>query len=912
MPDTQTSVLSLLHDGEILGSVPSQHLNGHLSIARRLGKAAELRRHAGCVNRLSFATDANLLASASDDTTVCIWDVASYSFKARVPTEHTLNLFGVRFMPHSDNEYVATGSMDWSVRVTHVETHMGRSFVCHQNRVKSVEVDQNMPQVILSSSEDGTVRLFDTRERHLQTPDSPEDSNVLIRLKDPPSAVDSPGLKAASLNPMDSHMLIVASDAVRIFDRRVLPCSTSNPADGTAAVLELCPSHLVSDAPERSDYACAGAQACATHAAFSDCGTRAVASFSGDHVYVFDVCGTRSRGCSTLFSQRMQRIRPSVRASRVDRLLRGAKASLASNLHSSSIYSLSQVLGISPGNVVALYLHSEALLRRGWISDHRAALTSTHQLRKLIESDSSKLAELIDASCSCDVSGSMANSFEALNDSKKSKLGRLWRAVLDIQLAAAVFGIIVPRGLIQFSSRWNRRRADGVQNKLAESRLKKLRDLIREARHQLETIQAEVHRMTGCQMHLRDLSAWLYEHRVSLIYQNCIVESESRLLKLRKSVKNALEVLRNDMAVTKVSTERSRRHRPVIDSAREDTPEDQGESMNLMPEVTVCIVHNARSGRLRRNSDWEISRSSAGTSDVDAISEQSNVARELEGRNIDEVFAEGREDDHDDQYRSNVGLTSAYTNGAEEANFSRSEMTEGEASGVIECSRREEDEKVAKPYLVERDADLESLSGESIPDDLSEEADEDLILDEDTLSVSSLKPEFWADWANVGYGRRFVGHRNVLTDIKEASFYGSLGQCILSGSDDGYMYVWCASTGRILSRLKADQDIVNCVQPAPQTWGGGLVASSGIDHDVKLWTPHEDEDSTASFDCQSTMEDAYRENYAHASENSDQGVLDFLRGSLRSIDVHALQEELSMFSQAMPEERAAQADCRFS
>jgi WD40 repeat protein len=59
---------------------------------------------------------------------------------------------------------------------------------------------------------------------------------------------------------------------------------------------------------------------------------------------------------------------------------------------------------------------------------------------------------------------------------------------------------------------------------------------------------------------------------------------------------------------------------------------------------------------------------------------------------------------------------------------------------------------------------------------------------------------------------------------------------VLSGSDDGFMLVHCERTGRLLARLRGDDDIVNCVQSAPGGARGGLVACSGIDNTIKVFT----------------------------------------------------------------------------
>lgn len=68
--------------------------------------------------------------------------------------------------------------------------------------------------------------------------------------------------------------------------------------------------------------------------------------------------------------------------------------------------------------------------------------------------------------------------------------------------------------------------------------------------------------------------------------------------------------------------------------------------------------------------------------------------------------------------------------------------------------------------------------------------------------------------------------------IKEVSFYGN--QYVMSGSDCGHIFVWDRFTGEIEMLLQGDQHVVNCIQPHPTY---PLLATSGIDYDIKLWAP---------------------------------------------------------------------------
>lgn len=80
--------------------------------------------------------------------------------------------------------------------------------------------------------------------------------------------------------------------------------------------------------------------------------------------------------------------------------------------------------------------------------------------------------------------------------------------------------------------------------------------------------------------------------------------------------------------------------------------------------------------------------------------------------------------------------------------------------------------------------------------------------------------------------RQLTGHRNARTMIKEASWWGT--RFILSGSDCGHMFAWDRDTGELVMMMEADRHVVNCVQPHPHD---PILATSGIDYDVKLWSP---------------------------------------------------------------------------
>uniref|UniRef100_A0A667Z5L5 Ddb1 and cul4 associated factor 6 n=1 Tax=Myripristis murdjan TaxID=586833 RepID=A0A667Z5L5_9TELE len=84
----------------------------------------------------------------------------------------------------------------------------------------------------------------------------------------------------------------------------------------------------------------------------------------------------------------------------------------------------------------------------------------------------------------------------------------------------------------------------------------------------------------------------------------------------------------------------------------------------------------------------------------------------------------------------------------------------------------------------------------------------------------------------------YKGHRNSRTMIKESCFWGN--NFVMSGSDCGHIFIWDRHTGEHLMLLEADNHVVNCLQPHPYD---PILASSGIDYDIKIWSPLEESPS---------------------------------------------------------------------
>ncbi|KAK9470047.1 WD40-repeat-containing domain protein [Dipodascopsis tothii] len=82
--------------------------------------------------------------------------------------------------------------------------------------------------------------------------------------------------------------------------------------------------------------------------------------------------------------------------------------------------------------------------------------------------------------------------------------------------------------------------------------------------------------------------------------------------------------------------------------------------------------------------------------------------------------------------------------------------------------------------------------------------------------------------------RGFSGHCNVQT-VKDVNFFGKADEYVVSGSDDGNVFVWDRQTAQLVQILRGDTDIVNVVQGHPQL---PQMAVSGIDSTIKIFSPY--------------------------------------------------------------------------
>ncbi|GAB7352950.1 hypothetical protein MBLNU459_g3525t1 [Dothideomycetes sp. NU459] len=81
--------------------------------------------------------------------------------------------------------------------------------------------------------------------------------------------------------------------------------------------------------------------------------------------------------------------------------------------------------------------------------------------------------------------------------------------------------------------------------------------------------------------------------------------------------------------------------------------------------------------------------------------------------------------------------------------------------------------------------------------------------------------------------RVYRGHCNVKT-VKDVNFFGLQDEYVVSGSDDGNLFIWDRKTGQLVNILEGDGEVVNVLQGHPYET---MLAVSGIDHTIKIFSP---------------------------------------------------------------------------
>ncbi|XP_038576704.1 DDB1- and CUL4-associated factor 6 isoform X5 [Micropterus salmoides] len=270
---------------------------GRREFVQRLKLEGTLNVHDGCVNTISWNDTGEYLLSGSDDTFLVISNPYSKKVKKSIRSGHRANIFSAKFMPHTNDQEIISCSGDGIIYYTNTEKSAEHNrqcqFTCHYGTAYEIMTVPNDPYTFLSCGEDGTVRWFDLRTKTSCTKEDCKD-DILINCRRAATSI--------SISPLVPYYLAVgcSDSSVRIYDRRMLGTRATGNYMGrgtTGMCVRFVPAHL-------ANKSCRVTSLC-----YSEDGQEVLVSYSSDYIYLFDPKDDQARELKGPSEERREELR---------------------------------------------------------------------------------------------------------------------------------------------------------------------------------------------------------------------------------------------------------------------------------------------------------------------------------------------------------------------------------------------------------------------------------------------------------------------------------------------------------------------------------------------------------------------------------------------------------------------------
>ncbi|XP_015734576.1 DDB1- and CUL4-associated factor 6 isoform X11 [Coturnix japonica] len=783
-----------------------RHYLGRREFIQRLKLEATLNVHDGCVNTICWNDTGEYILSGSDDTNLVITNPYSRKVLTTIRSGHRANIFSAKFLPCTNDKQIVSCSGDGVIFYTNVEqdaeTNRQCQYTCHYGTTYEIMTVPNDPYTFLSCGEDGTVRWFDTRIKTSCTKEDCKD-DILINCRRAATSV-------AICPPIPYYLAVGCSDSsVRIYDRRMLGTrATGNYAGrGTIGmVARFVPPHL-------NNKSCRVTSLC-----YSEDGQEILVSYSSDYIYLFDPKDDTARELKVPSSEER---REELRQPPVKRLrLRGDWSDTGPRARPESERERD---GEQSPNVSLMQRMSDMLSR--WFEEASEVAQSN---RGRGRSRSRGGTNRTDASATNNVPPS-TESETAMEVDGSEQLPSSSSSTMSAQAPSTSSSTGSPPSTSLLSSPDNEQRPSlGASSQPMLHQSDSPSSVVNKqlGSMSLDEQQESDKPRTGTGEPVLSLHYSTEGTTTSTIKLDFTDEWSSTNSSSRGSGSHCKTEGQEDSLKTKTSEESG--------PEDEETSKIQHYFCNGVPDES----HKEDTSAEELKTTDETVETTEATVSNKPVTEHPGIQPEENDPSV-ETVSRTAEEEASSERSSNQEISSQQ--GAESTANLLSANDEPqphpESSGLAtpeDCSTRtsalqETDDSDDDPVLIPgaryRGGPGHRRSAVARIQELFRRRKERKEMEElETLNIRRPLIKMV-----------YKGHRNSRTMIKEANFWGS--NFVMSGSDCGHIFIWDRHTAEHLMLLEADNHVVNCLQPHPFD---PILASSGIDYDIKIWSPLEE------------------------------------------------------------------------
>ncbi|XP_040517634.1 DDB1- and CUL4-associated factor 6 isoform X4 [Gallus gallus] len=832
-----------------------RHYLGRREFIQRLKLEATLNVHDGCVNTICWNDTGEYILSGSDDTNLVITNPYSRKVLTTIRSGHRANIFSAKFLPCTNDKQIVSCSGDGVIFYTNVEqdaeTNRQCQYTCHYGTTYEIMTVPNDPYTFLSCGEDGTVRWFDTRIKTSCTKEDCKD-DILINCRRAATSV-------AICPPIPYYLAVGCSDSsVRIYDRRMLGTrATGNYAGrGTIGmVARFVPPHL-------NNKSCRVTSLC-----YSEDGQEILVSYSSDYIYLFDPKDDTARELKVPSSEER---REELRQPPVKRLrLRGDWSDTGPRARPESERERD---GEQSPNVSLMQRMSDMLSR--WFEEasevaqsnrgrgrsrsrggtNRTDASTTNNVppgtesetamevdgsEQLPSSSSSTMSAQAPSTSSSTGSPPSTSLLSSPDNEQRPSLGASSQPVLHQSELMGPELAIIRRGL----QRLRLKKAEQQrQRELAEGSAPQSssdQSSSKGSSQDPQTSESDKPR-TGTGEPVLSLHYSTEGTTTSTIKLDFTDEWSSTNSSSRGSGSHCKTEGQEDSLKTKTSEESGPEDEETskiqhyfcngvpAESHKEDTSAEELKTTDETVETTEATVP-----------DKPVTEH-PGIQPEENDSSVETVSRTVEEEASSEKSA-NQEISSQQSAESTANLLSA--NDEPQPHPESSGLATPEDCSTRTSALQETDDSDDDPVLIPGaryrggPGHRYNIRGTAIGDRIMRRSAVARIQE---LFRRRKERKEMEELETLNIRRPLIkmvykGHRNSRTMIKEANFWGS--NFVMSGSDCGHIFIWDRHTAEHLMLLEADNHVVNCLQPHPFD---PILASSGIDYDIKIWSPLEE------------------------------------------------------------------------